>query len=136
MRTLNIRKKFKNEFSSLKEFTIFKKSIGMGGYARVYRVQHKVTLKIYALKLIRLANLNELEYENIEKEIEALIDMDHKHVNRLRAYFVIEDKVYLILDYCSRGNLFNHLKQKVLLSDAQLGRICVQMLLGLQYIHE
>lgn len=43
--------------------------LGEGAYSQVFKIQHKTTYKIYALKIIDLKQINQDEKEMINNEI-------------------------------------------------------------------
>lgn len=86
--------------------------IGKGSFGKVMEVVHKSTQKTYAMKemskeVIERENL--LEHIFAEKSI--LQKISHPYIVSLHFAFQSKDKLYLILDFLSGGELFFHLKQ-------------------------
>ena len=86
--------------------------IGKGSFGKVYQVQKKDSGEIYAMKemskeVIERENL--LEHTFAEKSI--LQRIDHPFVVALHYAFQTKEKLYLVLDFLSGGELFFHLSQ-------------------------
>lgn len=56
--------------------------IGQGEYGIVYKVRHKHTDEVFALKKINITNLTEKEKIQAFKEVKLLKKLDHKHIIR------------------------------------------------------
>lgn len=63
----------------IENFDIIEK-IGEGAYSRVYKVRRKSDKVEYALKRVKLMNLNEKEKENAINEIRILASVRHPNV--------------------------------------------------------
>ena len=86
--------------------------IGKGSFGKVMQVRKRDTGEIFAMKemskeIIERENL--LEHTFAEKSI--LQKIDHPFVVALHYAFQTKDKLYLVLDFLSGGELFFHLSQ-------------------------
>ncbi len=77
-----------------------------------------------------------LDKSRIEKEIEILKKL--RHINILQIYCVYEslDKIYIVTEYCSGGELFDHIVSKKKLNEQEACRIFLQILSGIDYLHK
>jgi len=91
-------------FSKIKDLKILKE-IGSGGFGNVYLVEDKIGVE-YACKHIDLKALHPFDFENIVQEIKLHQDLDHPHIVKLIDYFIDDDNLCIILEYCEGGNLF------------------------------
>jgi len=108
--------------------------IGEGRNGAVFIVQHKISEQYYACKVLHKA---EQDSSALRAEIKNLRMLDHPHLVRL--YEVNEDAeaVFLLMEYCSGGDLFS------LVTESPEGRLpektarsfAEQMLSALQYCH-
>ncbi|KAI3720470.1 hypothetical protein L6452_21388 [Arctium lappa] len=75
----------------------------------------------------------------IQRELEILASLRHRHLMRLRAYVCEADRLCLVYDYVPTGSLEDAMK-RVKENELQLGwdarlRIAVGIIKGLQYLH-
>lgn len=122
-------------FNSVREFQLIVK-LGEGAFSKVYKAVHKITESIYAIKIIDFARISTLDQENIEKEIHAHKVMNHKNIVRLYDFFKEGNIVYLIMEYCVGGNLFNYLAKNNPLAMTTIQKMFKQTLDGVEYIHK
>ncbi len=71
---------------------------GVGGFGKVYKVRHKQSKNIYAIKVINKKKIidNKLT-EQIKLEVKIMYQLDHPNVVKLYNHFEDEDNFYLIL---------------------------------------
>ena len=66
----------KNDFESLDD-----KSVGRGGFGSVWKVRHKVTKQVYAIKVINKDNIiKQNMVEQTNREIQIMYKLDHPHI--------------------------------------------------------
>ena len=95
-----------SEHNLIGNFELIKR-IGKGNFAEVKLARESLTKLKVAVKII---DLNKLEFEQINKlwrEIEILKKLQRHH-NVLRLYQVIvqHNHVYLVTEFCQKGELF------------------------------
>ncbi|KAJ2753280.1 hypothetical protein H4S06_003774, partial [Coemansia sp. BCRC 34490] len=88
--------------------------IGKGGYGMVYLVQHKVTRKHYAMKVLRKASIllqrRQITFTMTERSI--LSEVQHPFIVKLYYAFQSNSKLYLIMEYVAGGELFTHMTKE------------------------
>ena len=86
------------------------KKIGEGGFSKVYKVKEKETGEIRAMKEVNKSKIPDLK--NFKTEIKILEVLDHPNI--LRLFEVIEDEknFYLIMEFCTGGELLARIKKK------------------------
>ena len=121
----------------LLEFYDVIKQLGKGGYGKVYEVRHKKTGEIRACK-----HLSKLDIKNLEKfrnEIDLLRTMDHPNIIKLYEIFESEHSLYLIMEECKGGELFEkiieRIKAKQMYSEQYAANIIKQVMPCIQYCH-
>ena len=73
----------KTDFESLED-----KSIGKGGFGSVWKVRHKVTKQIFAIKVINKESIvKQNMVEQTNREIEIMYKLDHPHIIKLYSHF-------------------------------------------------
>ena len=127
--------------SSIKDFNIIKQ-IGQGAFGQVFKVTLKKNAgQVFAIKKvksnlkIKLRRLSRNDIINIENEIDIHIKLNNKFVIRLLDFFQEDNAVFMILEYCSNGNLFNYLNRKRKLSTEEIKKFFFQTVLAIDYIH-
>lgn len=73
--------------------------------------------------------------ENIRQEIILQSKLIHKNILKLYEYFEDNENMYIILEYCSHGNLYSLLEKKGMLSEQEAFEYFYQILEGLEYLH-
>ncbi|TDH70460.1 hypothetical protein CCR75_001562 [Bremia lactucae] len=119
---------------SISDFDLIK-VIGKGSIGKVFLVRKKDTHVVYAMKVLRKKNVvrHGLE-EHIKTERLILEEIDHPFIARLRFSFQTKDKLYLVTDYCSGGELFHHMSDGGF--SYELSRFyAAELVLGLEHLH-
>ena len=72
-------------------------------------MKNKQTGKIYALKKINKQTKEGIKM--IAKEIKIMYELDHKNIVKLYNHFEDERAVYLLMELCSKGDIFAKLNK-------------------------
>ena len=111
--------------------------IGQGTYATVYKGFKKGNQReIVAVKCIKKSRLNKNSTENLFREIEILKSLDHEHIVKLKDFQWDEDNIFLILEYCSGGDLSSYIKRYRRLPEQVARKFLRQLASALSYIRE
>lgn len=117
------------------------KTLGSGGFAVVKLAISRTDNEQYACKIMNLppagveVGENENSRADIFKEIEILCGLEHKNVLYLKEFFEDENKVYLITELLTGGELLDAVLERGQYSEAD-ARLCfVQLLEGIAYLH-
>jgi len=110
--------------------------IGKGSFGKVMEVRKKDTGATYAMKemskeVIERENL--LEHIFAEKSI--LQKIDHPYIVSLHFAFQTKDKLYLVLDFLSGGELFYHLSQAARFDEWRAKFYCAQIGSAVGHLH-
>ena len=122
-------------FSSISEFNLLQK-IGSGAFSVVHKAIHLSTKAIYAIKIIDFSQISFYDQENVQKEIEAHRLFKHKNIVNLHDFFQEDDRVYLVMDHCSKGNLFAYIQDKKELSSKEILKFFKQTVDAVAYMHK
>ena len=121
----------KDDFEALDE-----KALGKGGFGHVWKVRHKVTGKIYAIKVISKDYIrNENIIEQINREIEIMYRTDHPHIIKLYNHYEDEDNFYLIMHCASKGQLYMQLKKLKRLDERTVAQYMREVISAVRYLH-
>eukprot|EP00826_Nyctotherus_ovalis_P025437 TRINITY_DN1971_c0_g1_i7.p1 TRINITY_DN1971_c0_g1~~TRINITY_DN1971_c0_g1_i7.p1 ORF type:complete len:590 (+),score=110.04 TRINITY_DN1971_c0_g1_i7:80-1849(+) len=89
-----------------------RRPLGRGAYGEIYLCKHKVTGKFFALKKIKTAKMTDIKLTNLLLgEIRIMLEMNSSpYTIGLEDYFVFENDLCLVLEYCDGGDLFSFIK--------------------------
>ena len=110
--------------------------IGKGGFGRVWKVQHKKTKTIYALKeMSKLKIIDKKSEKSINSEREFLTKLHHSFIVNMHYAFQDNDNLYLVMDMLSGGDLRYHISRYRRFSEEQTRFFIACLVLSLNYIH-
>lgn len=121
----------KDDFEALDE-----KALGKGGFGHVWKVRHKVTGKIYAIKVISKDYIRkENMVEQINRETEIMYRTDHPYIIKLYNHYEDEDNFYLIMHCASKGQLYSQLKRMKRLDEKTVAQYIREVISAVIYLH-
>jgi len=106
--------------------------IGEGRHGAVFIVQHRLSEKYYACKLLRK---RDHEPNALRGEIEALRCLDHPNIVRLCETNEDAESVSLLMELCHGGDLFGRISEEGSLPEHVARAFAEQMLGALAYCH-
>ncbi|KJA23964.1 hypothetical protein HYPSUDRAFT_162958 [Hypholoma sublateritium FD-334 SS-4] len=86
--------------------------IGKGSFATVYKGYHETTRQEVAIKAVKRDNLSTKLFENLQSEIQILKSLSHRHITKLIDIVRADKHIYLIMEFCSGGDLTNYIKKR------------------------
>jgi serine/threonine protein kinase len=95
----------------LRRFAV-SKLIGRGYASRVYAALDAATNTLMALKVYRKADLCPLNVHQIRRETVIHAALAHDTVLPLFAAFEDNASIFMALEFCEKGDLYNYLKSK------------------------
>ncbi|XP_074540808.1 maternal embryonic leucine zipper kinase [Halichoeres trimaculatus] len=109
-------------------------TIGSGGFAKVKLGRHILTGEKVAIKIMNKKDLGD-DLPRVKVEIEAMKNLSHQHVCRL--YHVIETstQIFMVLEYCTGGELFDYIIAKDRLSEEETRVFFRQIVSAMAYVH-
>ena len=112
------------------------KSIGEGTFGKVELVEHLITGKIRAMKILKKLNMVQRSNEaSVYNELNILKKIDHQNVVKVYEFYSDAQNYYLITEYCEGGDLYECTKNEHL-SEVQVACIMYQILVALNHIHK
>lgn len=112
------------------------KVLGKGGFGKVLLVTKKDTKELYALKVLRKADLikrNQVEAAKTEHQL--LHCMNHPFLTALHFAWQTEEKLYLCMNYCPGGELFFIRQQHGIFQPAQVRLYVAEIALAIGALH-
>ena len=111
--------------------------LGCGAYAKVLKVRNKNTNIEYACKELLKSGISDLESFN--KEISILSTLDHPNIIKLYETCENEECIYLIMELCNGGELFDYLisrlEQQQTFTEKEVAHIFKQLMSAVSYCH-
>eukprot|EP01026_Neomeris_dumetosa_P071972 TRINITY_DN7304_c0_g1_i2.p1 TRINITY_DN7304_c0_g1~~TRINITY_DN7304_c0_g1_i2.p1 ORF type:complete len:483 (-),score=64.15 TRINITY_DN7304_c0_g1_i2:150-1409(-) len=110
--------------------------IGRGAFGEVRVVKEKNSDKICAMKKLKKEEMirrGQVEHVNAERNV--LVEVDSPYVVQLYYSFQDEDFLYLIMEFCSGGDLMTLLMKKDILSDDETRYYMASTILALETVH-
>ncbi|KAJ3450205.1 receptor for activated protein kinase c rack1 [Anaeramoeba flamelloides] len=117
-----------------KQNIIIEKKIGRGSYAIVYKGKIKSTGQVCAIKVIDLSQRN-INLRHIKREIKLMESMDHPNIVKLYEAYRIKNHLYLVMEYCDRGDLEKEIETRSHFDESSAKKIFFQIVSALKYMH-
>ncbi|XP_013176784.1 PREDICTED: uncharacterized protein LOC106124547 isoform X2 [Papilio xuthus] len=111
------------------------KTIGTGNFAVVKLATHVITKTKVAIKIIDKARLDEDNLKKTFREIAIMKRMRHPHIVKLYQVMESAHTIYLVTEYASNGEIFDHLVSKGRMPESEAARIFAQMVAAVGYCH-
>lgn len=112
-------------------------TLGTGSFGRVRIVTHKSTGTIWALKMLKKAEVIRLQQvEHMISEKSILSRMDHPFIVRLAGTFQDPKYLYMALEYIVGGEFFTHLRRVGRFDHVSARFYASQVILAFEYMHE
>lgn len=126
--------KFRARFDSrVTEKYAIKALIGKGSFSKVVRVEDRVTKQPYAIKMIEI---QELEGKDVfQSELAVLRKVQHSYIVRLFEVFECKDKVYLVMELATGGELFDRIVSRGHFTEWDATHVLYMVLEGVRYLH-
>lgn len=120
---------------SLDDFDIGR-PLGKGKFGNVYLAREKKSKYIVALKVLFKSQLQKSGVEHqLRREIEIQSHLRHDHILRLFGYFHDKSRVYLILEYAPKGELYKELQKVKRFDEKTSAKYVYQLADALKYCH-
>eukprot|EP00929_Paragymnodinium_shiwhaense_P058567 TRINITY_DN2932_c0_g2_i1.p1 TRINITY_DN2932_c0_g2~~TRINITY_DN2932_c0_g2_i1.p1 ORF type:complete len:525 (+),score=165.30 TRINITY_DN2932_c0_g2_i1:97-1575(+) len=115
-------------------YDIEKKILGEGSYGTVSRATNRSTQVVRAVKSISKAQMKNIE--RFKQEIAIMKLMDHPNIIRLFETFADHRNIYLVMELCTGGELFDRIIDVGHFKESQAAVIMQQIVRAIYYMHE
>ncbi|KAI1957745.1 spindle assembly checkpoint kinase [Ophidiomyces ophidiicola] len=113
------------------------KPLGKGKFGRVYLARERSTGFVCALKVLHKHELVKGKVEKqLRREIEIQSNLRHPNILRLFGHFHDSKRVFLILEFAGRGELYKHLRRETKFPEWKAAQYIAQMAAALKYLHK
>jgi NIMA (never in mitosis gene a)-related kinase len=118
------------------------KELGKGAFGTVCKVRRKADGMIYAMKRVKISQLNPKERENALNEVRILASLTHQNIIGYKQAFFEEDSktLNIVMEFADDGDLDSkiqsHIKAKTSLPENEIWQFLIQMVSGLKALHD
>ena len=121
------------------DFIRDKNPLGKGAFGEVWKVTHENSKKVYCIKMMTKRDIFEQKLINqINKEIGIMYNINHPYSVKLYNHFEDNEKLYLIMELASNGNLYNFIqnnKNQKIKTKEMIKKIIIQVIEIIKYLH-
>ncbi|CAM4613337.1 serine/threonine-protein kinase SIK3 isoform X1 [Lepidochelys kempii] len=111
------------------------RTIGKGNFAVVKLATHLVTRAKVAIKIIDKTQLDEENLKKIFREVQIMKMLCHPHIIRLYQVMETERMIYLVTEYASGGEIFDHLVAHGRMAEKEARRKFKQIVAAVHFCH-
>jgi len=113
------------------------KPLGKGKFGRVYLAKERSSGFVCALKVLHKSELQQGGVQKqVRREIEIQSNLRHPNVLRLYGHFHDSKRIFLILEFAGRGELYKHLRKEHRFPEWKAAHYIAQMAAALKYLHK
>ncbi|KAK7131954.1 hypothetical protein R3I93_018497 [Phoxinus phoxinus] len=112
-------------------------TLGTGTYGKVKRAVARQCGKTVAIKSIRKERLrDDLDRAHIQREIEITASLTHPNIIRLYEVFESGERIVMVMEYASGGELYEYIQEKQRLSEDEARHFFGQITSAVHYCHK
>ncbi|KAL0538254.1 hypothetical protein IC582_027265 [Cucumis melo] len=115
---------------------ILERRIGSGSFAVVWKSRHRHLGTVFAVKEIHKKKLLPKVSDSLLREISILRTINHPNIIHLFEAIQTDDSIYLILEYCAGGDLWDYINRHGKVSEAVARDLMRQLASGLKVLQE
>ena len=110
--------------------------LGEGTFGTVLKAMHRIAGERVAVKVLEKRKMLQAEdIERVGREIAILKMLKHPNVVRLWEIIYAPERIYLVMEFAARGELFQHIVKNGRLREDEGRRFFGQIVSGLRYLH-
>lgn len=122
------------DYDELLKYYELYETIGTGGFAKVKLACHVLTGEMVAIKIMDKNALGS-DLPRVKTEIDALKSLRHQHICQLYHVLETKNKIFMVLEYCPGGELFDYIISQDRLSEEETRVVFRQILSAVAYVH-
>jgi len=118
-------------------FYTVQSTMGEGAFGKVYKVIHKTTGSLRAMKVINKikAQINDDSDDDLINEINILKVIDHPNIMKIYEFFNTPRKLFIISELCTGGELFDKITEVKHFNEKIAAHIMSQLLSVISFCH-
>ena len=123
-------------YTNLLDIYDIKQKLGKGKFGLVKLGINKETQQKVAVKIMNKNNMDSSDLELVRTEIEILKICQHPYIIKLYDIFENIDYIYIIMEYCSGGDLFSFIKKRnFILKEEKVVVFMYKLCKAVYYVH-
>ncbi|KAL1773991.1 serine serine/threonine-protein kinase 33 isoform X1 [Sigmodon hispidus] len=121
--------------ADIEEFYTFGRILGQGSFGMVSEATDKETGAKWAIKKVNKEKAGSSAVKLLEREVNILKSVNHKHIIHLEQVFETPKKMYLVMELCEDGELKEVLDRKGHFSENETRLIIQSLASAIAYLH-
>jgi len=125
---------------SILDFYTMGKTLGTGQYGAAYEAMSKTTNLPVAVKVINKSRFRasdiSYQFDSMRSEINIMRNVDHPNIIKLMDVFETENDLFLVMELCRGGELFDRIKARRHYSEREAQGVLRQICEGVNVLHE
>ncbi|KFY09061.1 hypothetical protein V492_05657 [Pseudogymnoascus sp. VKM F-4246] len=111
--------------------------LGKGKFGRVYLARERSSGFICALKVMHKDEIKSNGVEKqVQREVEIQCNLRHPNILQLYSHFHDSKRIFLILEFAKKGELYKHLRRERRFPEWQAATYIAQMASALKFLHK
>ena len=115
------------------DFT-FEKKLGEGAFGEVWKVIHKSSKRVYAMKQVLKEKVSRM-HAQFKREVYIMYNLNHPHIVKLLNHFEDDKSFYLLMEFADGGNLYHHLHRQRQFIEVEAAQYFREIVLAVEYLH-
>ncbi|MBN3315798.1 NUAK1 kinase, partial [Atractosteus spatula] len=112
-------------------------TLGRGTYGKVKKAIERDSGREVAIKSIRKEKIkDEQDMVHIRREIEIMSSLRHPHIISVYEVFENKDKIVIVMEYASKGELYDYISERRRLSERETRHFFRQIVSAVHYCHK
>ncbi|XP_069499370.1 NUAK family SNF1-like kinase 1 [Ambystoma mexicanum] len=112
-------------------------TLGRGTYGKVKKATERGTGRMVAIKSIGKDKItDELDKVHLQREIEITALLKHEHIVKVYEVFENKDKIVMVMEYASNGELYDYVNNRHLISENEARGFFRQIVSAVHYCHK
>ncbi|GKY99644.1 hypothetical protein MPSEU_000918400 [Mayamaea pseudoterrestris] len=121
---------------SFEEHYTLEDRIAEGSFGQVFIARHVASNRVYAVKIILRAKLNDRDKDLVAREVCILKDCrDMTNIVRLVDYYSSFEKIYIVQLYAEGGDVFSRLATRTYFNEKDARDLAYQLLIAVRALH-
>jgi len=112
-----------------------KQELGRGAFSVVYLGVNKINKLSNAIKVINKKDLGKDYEKNLKMEVDILKKVHHTNIIALKELFDTPDKLYLVMELVTGGELFDKIVEKGSYTESEASTLVKKIVSAVEYLH-
>ncbi|KAA3673426.1 uncharacterized protein DEA37_0005271 [Paragonimus westermani] len=110
-------------------------TLGRGNFAVVKLGRHVLTKMKVAIKIMNKDLIGSNNLNKVSRELEAMKRCQHPHIVRLYHIMENESNIFMVTEYASRGEVFDHISKSRAFSEKEARELFWQIVCAIDFCH-